>query len=56
MALATCMATFFKRPRPLPVDAIPGSVSMSTHAITIDAPSEHVWPWIAHMGDHRTGG
>ncbi len=23
---------------------------MTTHAVTIDAPPEHVWPWLAQMG------
>jgi hypothetical protein len=26
-----------------------------THAITIDAPPEAVWPWIAQLGDERGG-
>jgi hypothetical protein len=27
----------------------------ATHAATIDAPPEEVWPWIAQMGDERGG-
>ena len=42
--------------RPLPGDELvehtPGD---STHAVTIDAPPEEVWPWIAQIGDDRGG-
>jgi uncharacterized protein YndB with AHSA1/START domain len=27
----------------------------ATHAITIDAPPEDVWPWIAQLGQHKAG-
>ena len=26
-----------------------------THGVTIDAPVEHVWPWVAQLGDGRGG-
>ena len=56
MALATCLATAAERRRSLPVDAIVGEpIFTSTHAITIDAPPEEVWPWIAQMGACRAG-
>ena len=56
MALATCLATVVEKRRPLPVDAIiPDPIFTSTHAITIDAPPEQVWPWIAQMGSGRAG-
>jgi len=56
MAVATCVATAFERRRALPVDAmIPDALFTSTHAITIDAPPERVWPWIAQMGVGRAG-
>ena len=43
MAVATCIATTLEKRRPLPVDAIiPEAIFASTHAITIDAPPEHV--------------
>jgi len=34
---------------------IPDPLFTSTHAITIDAPPEQVWPWIAQMGAGRGG-
>lgn len=56
MALATCVATIPEKRRPLRVDAmIPNPLFTSTHAITIDAPPEQVWPWIAQMGAGRAG-
>ena len=56
MALATCVATAFEQRRPLPVDAlVPDPLFTSTHAITINAPPEQVWPWIAQMGAGRAG-
>jgi hypothetical protein len=48
---ATCFATAIEKRRPLPVDAIiPDPIFTSTHAITIGASPEQVWPWIAQMG------
>ena len=56
MALATCVADILEKRRPLAVDAmIPDPIFTSTHAITIDAPPEAVWPWIAQMGAGRAG-
>ena len=56
MAPATCVATILEKRRPLRVDAmIPDPLFMSTHAITIDAPLEQVWPWVAQMGAGRAG-
>jgi hypothetical protein len=53
---ATCLATTLERHRPLPGDAlVPEPVFRSTHAITIDAPPEQVWPWMAQMGAGRAG-
>jgi uncharacterized protein YndB with AHSA1/START domain len=56
MALATCTATGVERHRPLPADGlVPHPLFTSTHAITIDAPPEHVWRWLAQMGAGRAG-
>ena len=46
MAFATCVPTVLDKRRSLPVDAmISDSIFTSTHAITINAPPEQVWPW-----------
>jgi len=56
MALATCLATRVEKRRPLPGDTIvPEPMFSVTHAITIDAPIERVWPWLAQMGSDRAG-
>jgi hypothetical protein len=34
---------------------VPDPLFTSTHAITIDAPPDQVWPWIAQMGSGRAG-
>jgi hypothetical protein len=36
-------------------DLVPGASFNATRAITIDAPPEDVWPWIAQMGYGRAG-
>ncbi len=56
MLSATCIATAAEKRRPLPGDAlVPAPLFASTHAITIEAPPERVWPWIAQMGAGRAG-
>jgi hypothetical protein len=56
MAFATCVPTALDKCRPLPVDSmISEPLFTSTHAITINAPPEKVWPWIAQMGSGRAG-
>ena len=57
MLAATCIATSLEKRRPLPGDAlVPEPIFVSTHAITIDASPDMVWPWIAQMGAGRAGG
>jgi hypothetical protein len=42
--------------RPLPGDyCTPKPMAVTTHAITIDAPPERVWPWLVQMGWGRGG-
>jgi len=43
--------------RPLPGDDLIASSKLgSTHAITIDAPADQIWPWLAQMGyEDRAG-
>jgi hypothetical protein len=56
MAATMCVATAIEKRRPLPADPIiPDPIFTSTHAITIDAPPEQVWPWIAQLGYRRGG-
>jgi hypothetical protein len=33
----------------------PGARSRATRAVTVDAPAEAVWPWIAQLGQDRAG-
>jgi hypothetical protein len=42
--------------RPMPGDDIVSHAKgQTTHAITIDAAPERVWPWLVQMGYHRAG-
>src|SRR5437588_12622214 len=41
---------------PLPGDdLIPAAGPASTHAVTIHAPPEAVWPWVAQLGQNHAG-
>ena len=41
---------------PLPGDElVPAPATQSTRAVTIDAPAEAVWPWLAQIGQDRAG-
>jgi len=56
MVATTCVATTLEKRRALPADSlVPEPIFTSTHAITIDAPPEQVWPWVAQMGAGRAG-
>lgn len=41
--------------RPLPGDELSHGRGRSTRAITIDAPPDEVWPWVAQIGQDRGG-
>ncbi|CAN5566851.1 hypothetical protein BH23ACT6_BH23ACT6_19940 [soil metagenome] len=42
--------------RDLPGQAlVPGPGAQLTHAIDIEAPPEHVWPWVAQLGQDKGG-
>src|SRR4030095_5977048 len=54
MAFATCVPTVLDKRRSLPVDAmISDPIFTSTHAITINAPPQQVWPCLTQMGGRR---
>jgi hypothetical protein len=49
-------ATAAELNRGLPGDEIvPDAASQYTRAVTIDAPVEEVWPWLAQLGQDRSG-
>jgi uncharacterized protein YndB with AHSA1/START domain len=40
----------------MPADSVvPAPMGTVTHALTIDAPPQRVWPWLAQMGAGRAG-
>lgn len=36
-------------------DLVPGATVVATRGISIDAPIDHVWPWIAQLGQQKGG-
>ena len=47
-------ATRAERHRRLPGDElIVDPMAVTTHAITVGAPPERIWPWLVQMGWHR---
>jgi hypothetical protein len=55
--ILTCGATSEEAASRLPGDELlEGADGVSTRAITIDAPAESVWPWLAQMGPAPRGG
>ncbi len=56
MAVDLCMATGDERHRRIRGDElIPDAMGVVTHAITIHAPPQQVWPWLIQMGSGRAG-
>jgi uncharacterized protein YndB with AHSA1/START domain len=49
-------ATYAEMQAALPGDALaPDAAEQETRAITVDAPPEKVWPWLAQLGQGRAG-
>jgi len=49
-------ATAEEATAPLPGDdLVPEPKTQATHAITIDAPPDRVWPWLVQLGQDRAG-
>jgi hypothetical protein len=44
-----------ERARDMPGDGLVPDAEQQTHAITIEAPPEAVWPWLVQMGQGRAG-
>jgi hypothetical protein len=56
MALELCRASPGERRRHLPGDElVPQPIGSITHAITINAPPDAVWPWLVQLGSGRAG-
>ena len=54
--MRTWGATPEEAQKPLPGDEdVPDAAASTTHAVTIDAPPEAVWPWLAQLGQDRGG-
>ena len=52
----TVRASAAEHLQPLPGDdRIPSSIGALTHAVTIDAAPEDIWPWLVQMGAGRAG-
>ncbi len=55
-SFTSCLASREKKQRAMPADSlVPAPMGMVTHAVTINARPERVWPWLAQMGAGRAG-
>jgi len=49
-------ATVAEQAMPLPGDdLVPSPIAQTTHAVTINAPPQQVWPWLVQIGHGRAG-
>jgi glyoxylase-like metal-dependent hydrolase (beta-lactamase superfamily II) len=49
-------ATSEERTMPIPGDdLVPGPAVQATHAVTVNAPPQQVWPWLVQTGQGRAG-
>jgi len=49
-------ATAEEQAMPLPGDdLVPSPIAQATHAVTINAPPQQVWPWLVQIGQGRAG-
>jgi len=56
MIFTICLASREEKRRAMPADPlISAPMGVVTHAITINASPERVWPWLAQMGAGRAG-
>lgn len=56
MFFTSCLASREEKQRAMPGNSlVPAPMGVVTHAVTINAPPEHVWPWLAQMGAGRAG-
>ena len=56
MFFTTCLASREEKRRAMPADSlVPAPMGVVTHAVTINASPDRVWPWLAQMGAGRAG-
>jgi uncharacterized protein YndB with AHSA1/START domain len=56
MSFTSCLALREEKQRAVLADSlVPAPMGIVTHAVTINAPPERVWPWLVQMGAGRAG-